>query len=300
MSKVKILYNGQEIMIQYQSNEKLESIFNKLKIKIFSVDKEIIFSYKDEIIKDKNITMSELTADKNITIIASDSNDISTNVNNLVKSDYVICPICKESAILEEKDYKFKIYGCENEHTTENIFISQFNKLQEIDYSKIICQKCGQKRSETYNKQFNYCCECKINLCPLCMSKHDNHKHDIINFDDRWFKCSIYKKDNNSFCKKCKKNICFMCENNHKRNHEENDLIYYSKLIIDDNKIINYMKEIKKVIDLFNNDLRAKVKKLNKIIENFEEYYKIINNIIEKYLTVNDDNKLKNPILFYK
>ena len=38
--------------------------------------------------------------------------------NNLIKTDYVICPICKESAILEEKDYKLISYS--------NIYINIF------------------------------------------------------------------------------------------------------------------------------------------------------------------------------
>jgi hypothetical protein len=223
MSEVKISYNGKVVIMQYQANEKLESIFNKFKAKIYPANKDLVYSYKDEIINDKNITMSELTSDKNIIIKVFDSNDTSTNDNNLVKSDYVICPICKESAILEEeKDYKLKIYGCENEHITENILINQFNKYQEIDYSKIICQKCEKKRSETFNYQFYYCCECKINLCQRCKSTHNNI-HKIINYNDKWFICILHKKEYSSFCNKCKKNICMMCDNNHRNNHTKND-----------------------------------------------------------------------------
>jgi len=36
------------------------------------------------------------------------------------------------------------------------------------------------------------------------------------------------------------------------------------------------MKEIKKEIDIFNNDIKEKINKLNRIKENIEEYYKII------------------------
>ena len=41
------------------------------------------------------------------------------------------------------------------------------------------------------------------------------------------------------------------------------------------------MKEIKKEIDIFNNDIKEKINKLNRIKENIEEYYKIIDNIIK-------------------
>ena len=90
----------------------------------------------------------------------------------------------------------------------------------------------------------------------------------------------MHNKQYNSYCNKCKKNICIICENNHK-NHE---LIYYSKLVIEDNKIIKIMEDIKKEIDIFNNNIKEKINKLNKINENMEEYYKIINNIITKYI----------------
>ena len=193
--------------MQFQPNETLETIFNRFKTKIFPGNIDLIYLYKDEQIQNLNITMSELTSDKNIIIKASASNDLSTNVNNLVKSEYVICPTCKESAILEEKDYKLKIYGCENGHINENILINQFNKTQEIDYSKIICQKCNKNnRYNTLKNEFYYCDECKINLCPICKSIHNNN-HRMINYNNKWYKCDIYNKENNSYCNKCKINI---------------------------------------------------------------------------------------------
>ena len=288
MSEVKIIYNGNQTIIEYQSNEKLEEIFKRFQIKINAENKELVYLYNGKIIEDKNIILSELTSDKIITILAHDSNNIPSNINNLVKSEYVICPICKESAILEEKDYKLKIYGCENGHINENILINQFNKTQEIDYSKIICQKCNKNnRYNTLKNEFYYCDECKINLCPICKSIHNNN-HRMINYNNKWYKCDIHNKEYNSYCNKCKINICMMCENNHK----EHELIYYGKLIIEDNKIIKYMKEIRKEIDIFNKNIKEEINKLNKIIENIEEYYKIINDIIEKYI--------KNKIINYQ
>ena len=71
-----------------------------------------------------------------------------------------------------------------------------------------------------------------------------------------------------------------LCENN----HNEHEIIYYGKLIIEDNKIKKRMEEIKREIDIFNNNIKEEIRKLNKIIENMEEYYKIIDNIIIKYI----------------
>ena len=122
MAEVKILYNGYQTIIHYQSNEKLEEIFKRFKIKIKAENKELIFVYNGEIIKDDNISISKLTSEKVITILAF---EINMDLNNLLKINYIICPICKESAILEEKDYKLIINGCINQH-----LINDFNKFQ--------------------------------------------------------------------------------------------------------------------------------------------------------------------------
>ena len=127
MSEVKILYNGYQTIIQCESNEKLKEIFERFKIKINVENKMIVYLYNGEIIKDDKIILSQLTSEKIITILAYDSNNISTKINSLLKTDYVICPICKESAILDEKDYKLIIYGCENDHITTNILINFLN-----------------------------------------------------------------------------------------------------------------------------------------------------------------------------
>ena len=52
MAEVKIFYNGYQTIIQYQLNEKLKEIFKRFKIKIDAVNKELVFLYNDEIIKD--------------------------------------------------------------------------------------------------------------------------------------------------------------------------------------------------------------------------------------------------------
>ena len=121
MTEVKILYNGYQTIVQCESNEKLKEIFKRFKIKINAENKDIVYLYNGEIIKDENIILSQLSSEKIIIILSYDSNKMPTNINNLIKSDYVICPKCKESAILDEKDYKLIIYGCESDHITKYI-----------------------------------------------------------------------------------------------------------------------------------------------------------------------------------
>ena len=216
MTEIKIVYKGYETIMQCQQNENFEDIFKRFKIQVNAENIKIIYLYNGEIIKDENMTLSQLIDEKNapnVPILAYEQNDLPNNI--LVKSDYVICPKCKESAILEQEDYKLIIYGCQNRHITNNILINEFNKLQEIDYSKIICQKCNiNNKSNAYNNKFFWCGICKMFLCPICMSMHDNN-HKIINYDDKEYICDIHGEIYNSFCNECKKNICIECEKSH-------------------------------------------------------------------------------------
>ena len=61
MSEVKIIYNGYPTIIQFQSNEILKEIFKRFKFKINAKNKELIFLYDGEIIKDDNINISKLS-----------------------------------------------------------------------------------------------------------------------------------------------------------------------------------------------------------------------------------------------
>jgi len=194
MAEAKILYNGYETIIQYQSNEKIKEIFKRFKTKINVENKELVYLYNGEKIKDENIIISNLSSEKIITILAYDSNNIPSDIKNLVKLDYVICPICKESAILDEKDYKLIIYGCHKDHITKNILINKFNECQKIDYSKIICNNCNKNNiSNTYKNEFYICDKCKINLCPICKSKHDN-SHKTIKYKNKDYKCNMHNE----------------------------------------------------------------------------------------------------------
>ena len=63
--------------------------------------------------------------------------------------------------------------------------MNEYENIQKIDISKIICNKCKEKsKDNTYNNEFYYCCSCEMNICPLCKSIHDKN-HNIINYDDK-------------------------------------------------------------------------------------------------------------------
>ena len=137
MAEVKIIYNGYPTIIQVQTNEIVKEIFKRFKIKIKAENKELIFLFNGEIIKDENIDISKLTTEKVITILACDSINMNSSDNNLVKTEYTICPICKECSILEEKNYKLIINGCQDKHITKNILFNDFKLFLFLIYISI-------------------------------------------------------------------------------------------------------------------------------------------------------------------
>ena len=73
-----------------------------------------------------------------MSIIATDNNQENKNI---IKSSYIICPICKESARFKMNGYTITIFNCKNGHTTNNIPLNEFEKTQLNDESKIIYDK---------------------------------------------------------------------------------------------------------------------------------------------------------------
>ena len=167
------------------------------------------------------------------------------NLNNetkpsIVKSKIVICPKCKENSRIQMNNFRINIYGCKNNHNASNILIEEYSNFQNIDESKIVCDKCGNKKSDSYNKIFYRCNTCKINLCITCKERHDNN-HNIVEYDKKYFVCEEHNDIFISYCKTCCKNICILCEEQH-NNHE---IITFGKILCKKEDVLNSMKELK-------------------------------------------------------
>ena len=146
----------------------------------------------------------------------------------IIKSKNVICPECGEDIRIKIENYKIRLYGCKNGHEIKDIIIEEYENIQGIDISKIKCNKCENNKSNTYNNEFYRCIKCKINICPLCKSKHDKN-HDIINYENKNYICENHNEVLMKYCNDCKKNICISCSNEHKYHKT----IYYDNIIPD-------------------------------------------------------------------
>ena len=80
------------------------------------------------------------------------------------------------------------LYNCKNNHNINNILINEFENMEKIDISKIICDNCKKKKKKKKNnafqKEFYRCNFCKINLCRFCKSNHYK-SHKIVNYNNK-------------------------------------------------------------------------------------------------------------------
>ena len=190
----------------------------------------------------------------------------------------IICPTCQENTFINISNYKINLNQCQNGHILNNILFKDFNETQKIDISKIKCDICKIKnKSNTFNNDFYKCNECKINICPLCSSKH-NHK--VINYDKRNYICSKHNNNFIKYCKDCNKNICMECE----KEHSNHNIICFGDILANKN-IVNHIKEFKIYIDKIKVEIKNIIDQLNNFKDNLELYSSLSNNIInnDKY-----------------
>ena len=86
--------NGDKINEELKLNEIIKNK-NENRINI------IVYNYKDNNEKDKEIILNE-----------------------------IICPKCQENILIDIKDYKINLYECKNGHKIENILLNEYDNIQ--------------------------------------------------------------------------------------------------------------------------------------------------------------------------
>ena len=291
---VEFQLESSSILIQCTEQQKISDICKSYVSKAKLNENEIIYSYngKSGSLFYKNLTFKEMANSfdkerKKMIIVVTKQ---SKNEEKIIKSKYVICPSCKEISKMEIKNYKINIFGCKNNHTKYNIPLKDFEKTQMINLADIKCNVCKNKdKSTTYNNIFYRCNECNYNLCPLCKQSH-NENHIIIDYDKINYFCSNHNDPFINYCNSCEKNICFFCEDEH-TNHE---IISLKKMMFEKYILNNKKEELKKSIEIFNNNINKIIEILINVKENIEYYYKIEENIINNY----DKNERNYKLLY--
>ena len=224
MVEVLFIYEGQQIIIQCNIEDKMKDIINKFKSKIQKEDNNLYYIYNGDKINEE-LKLNQIIKDENakkINILVY-NNRKKENDKEIILNE-IICPECKENILINLKDYKINLYECKNGHKMENILLNDYENTQKVDLSQIICNNCYKYNlNNIFNKELYICNECNINLCPLCKYKHDKN-HNFINYSDKNYICKKHKDGYIKYCKECKENICFYCISDH-NNHNIIELL---------------------------------------------------------------------------
>ena len=227
----------------------MKDIIKKYKNKIETYNENEYYLYNDNKINEE-LKLEEIirNIDKNIneiTIFVCTDN-IKENKNKIKESNDM--SLMQRIIVLDIIDYKIQ-KKCKNNHNKILLIKDYYN---EIDISKINCHKCNKNRYELNNNEFFICFNCDINLCSLCLAKHDK-SHNYINYDDKNCICNKHNKFYTKYC--CNKNLCIECE----KEHSEHNIIEFNKIL----QNINKNNEIKEYINKLNNEIKDLINKLN-------------------------------------
>ena len=283
MASVDIIFNGITTTIQCKENEYIEEILKRFCLKVDQNKEEISFIYGGDIIKENKtfneVANSEDKQRKKMSILVTSNKTTIYKKSNLKKSKYILCLKCNEPIRIEIKDFKIKLFGCKNGHTIDNLPFIELNKFQLVDESKIICEECKNiSKAKTYDNVFFICNTCNKNICPLCKSSHDK-KHNIIEYDEKYFKCNIHNELYSSYCHNCNKHICVLCE----KKHSNHVTISLGQILPDEDKLKEERNNLKNIIDRFKQNINEIINNLNNLLLNIDSYFNIYNDIINEY-----------------
>ena len=299
MAEIEFTYNGNNILIQCKIDEIINDIIQKFLVKAQIKYTNVYFLYDGKILKDEGLSFNEIAneLDKNRKKMNFIVNDKNAEIDNtfIKKSEYIICPECKEFILISIKNHKICLSNCKNGHKFEDISFKDFEKTQFIDESTIKCNKCQQNKKEVYQNLMYICLTCKINLCPLCKNMHDK-SHFIIDYEQKNFICQSHCDNYTFCCNECKKDICALCEIEHK----EHKIITYGSILTDIVDLEKNLNNSKKVIIEFKEYINAIISKLNEVVQNVDDYLNIYNNIINNFNVRNKNYYILQNINYIK
>ena len=287
MSIIEFSFKGSKTQIQCNEGESIKDSINRFCSEIGVDNNSLLFLYGADNISEEteDLTFEEFAKEfdkqrKKINILAYEK-DIKEEA---IKSKEIICPKCREKAIININNYKIDIFGCKNKHKKENISFFDFEKTQLIDESKIECSSCKENnKANAFDKKFFVCNTCKFNLCLLCKLKH-NKSHIIIDYSIKDYVCELHNKNYNSYCRNCKMSLCPICSDSPNTKHE----ISNYKLINKEKKL-EQINELMKKIDILNKVKEQIIKEINIFIKYMKTYYNLCKDFINNY-----DNENRN------
>ena len=245
---IDFIFNRQMIKLECKRNEFMKNIFKRYIVKANKDIKNVFFLYNGYKINGELKLEQINKKDKEIQIYV-----VPINIKREVikHSKDIICPECGENCLLSIDKYKLSLNNCKNGHNLTNILFEEYFDIQKINELTILCNDCKKNnKARVNNNQFYKCCNCNINLCPACKSKH-NKEHIIIDYELKNYICKTHGENYISYCKACNINLCRKCELKHDKNHKLTNYKEVSK-----NK--NTYKKLKMIIYLKKKKLEEK------------------------------------------
>ena len=263
--------------------------------------------------------------------IKPETEEENNKINNASKD--IICNICKEICLINIHGYTFDLYGCKNNHITNNILFQNFEDTQRIQHENNKNHKnekenyyCNKHNGEQFTK---YCKNHNKNICIQCENAHKDCEtiyygsimpnENQINCEELKDYINKLKNDINDMIKKLNyvmnfleiyynisKNIINKFDNKNKRNYQilanTNQFINFNSVIINDIKNIidnNKFEEYKNVINFY--EFFKGIKNSNYINaelfipkEHINKDIQIINNYYEKWGFYCSNNQINN------
>ena len=296
MAEIEFVYNDISKVIQCNEDDKFKDLLPNFLSEMKLNPESVNFLYSGKIIENKEQTFSEIAKDsdkekKKITILIYDIKKcIGEKSDPVIKSKQVICPKCDENCCICVKDFKIRLYNCINNHNTDEISLEDYENIQKIDESQIICTICKtNNKSNSDNKKFYHCNTCLSNLCPSCKDTHEK-THSIIDYNDKNFICALHNIPYSYYCKTCNKNLCETCKEEHNNKNNANEVL------------INKEQEKKKQNEKETEEPKEKSdEELNNISKKYEEAKNAINNMSKKSIAAlkalkKESDKTKLPL----
>ena len=268
MVEIEFHYQILKTKLKSELKETIKTAFDKSDFKYSINNKELCFiAHKKKLKPEQTIESIMTEEDKKNNKIEIFMIPLDVENNNLKE---IICPECLEPCRLTIKDYKISLYHTSGMHNVENIKIKDIIKMQNDLLQKIKCKSCE-------NKGKYKCSECNCFLCEKCKDSHKNHK--IFNCEENKYVCNKHDQLFIKYCTQCDENMCTLCEPDHKKHF----ITSFEKINPGINEIFGNLRKLKHNIDIFNNNLKEIIQKLNKVIENMNILYDINENIINSY-----------------
>ena len=282
---VEFILDGEKRVLSYlcERNDYIDSILRRYSKQIKRYIKELSFEYNGSLIPfNTELTLGQINMNDDLIrflVSFKANNNIHTSY---LKSDYIICPKCKENCLININSYKVCLSNCPYGHNANNLSINEFINSQYFDESLILCDECKNKKAMVFKNEF-YFCSCGLALCPSCQINHRKKKHIVYNYEKKNYWCVEHNDNFISYCQDCKYNLCIKCELRHNENHK---LIAFKDILPNKNflnKVKSIQNKFREYIDRLQEEINKIVKTLYSFLDSLNNYYQINEEIVKNY-----------------